>query len=64
MESEDQEMNNASIEGGESTEETSTIPLTEEEKAAEDAAKAAKVEAKRSAAVKSSRALAVLRILA
>ncbi|KAK3831623.1 MAG: hypothetical protein JOS17DRAFT_743790 [Linnemannia elongata] len=59
-ESEDQEMKDGSIE----SEETSTIPLTEEERAAEEASKAAKVEAKRAAAVKSSRALAVLRVLA
>ncbi|KAF9897913.1 hypothetical protein BX616_004775 [Lobosporangium transversale] len=42
----------------------STIPLSEEEKAAEEAAKEAKIEAKRSAQVKLSRALDVLRILA
>ncbi|KAF9902224.1 hypothetical protein EC991_005170 [Linnemannia zychae] len=61
-ESKDQEMKDASIEG-ESTEEISTIPLTEEERAAEEASKAAKIEAKRAAEVKSSRALAVLRVL-
>ncbi|KAG9062816.1 hypothetical protein KI688_005122 [Linnemannia hyalina] len=59
-ENEDQEMKDGSIE----SEETSTIPLTEEERAAEEASKAAKVEAKRAAVVKSSRALAVLRVLA
>ncbi|KAF9292182.1 hypothetical protein BGZ88_006472 [Linnemannia elongata] len=59
-ESEDQDMKDGSIE----SEETSTIPLTEEERAAEEASKAAKVEAKRAAEVKSSRALAVLRVLA
>ncbi|KAF9540414.1 hypothetical protein EC957_004308 [Mortierella hygrophila] len=59
-ESEDQEMKDGSIEA----EETSTIPLTEEERAAEEASKAAKVEAKRAGVVKSSRALAVLRVLA
>lgn len=46
----------------ESTE--STIPLSEEEKEAEEAAKQAKLEAKRAAEVKASRALDVLRVLA
>ncbi|KAF8948801.1 hypothetical protein BGZ47_002383 [Haplosporangium gracile] len=59
-ESEDQEMKDTSIE----TEETLTIPLTEEERAAEEASKAVKVESKRAAVVKSSRALAALRVLA
>ncbi|KAG0007471.1 hypothetical protein BGZ80_004620 [Entomortierella chlamydospora] len=55
--SQDQEMKDA-------TEEESTIPLSEEEKAAEEAAKQAKIEAKRAAEVKASRALDVLRVLA
>ncbi|KAI7816590.1 hypothetical protein BC939DRAFT_468537 [Gamsiella multidivaricata] len=57
---EDEEMKDASTE--DST--VSTIPLSEEEKAAEEAAEQAKVEAKRAAEVKASRALDVLRVLA
>ncbi|KAF9571711.1 hypothetical protein EC968_000229 [Mortierella alpina] len=57
--SEDEKMKDGSAESGEST-----IPLSEEEKAAEEAAKAAKVEAKRAAEVKAARALDVLRVLA
>ncbi|KAI8352605.1 hypothetical protein B0O80DRAFT_487915 [Mortierella sp. GBAus27b] len=45
-------------------EEESTIPLSEEEKAAEEASKQAKIEAKRVAKVKSSRALDLLKVLA
>ncbi|KAF9437055.1 hypothetical protein BGZ76_002125 [Entomortierella beljakovae] len=45
-------------------EEESTIPLSEEEKAAEEKAKQDKIEAKRVAEVKSSRALDILRVLA
>ncbi|KAF9103860.1 hypothetical protein BGX27_010333 [Mortierella sp. AM989] len=56
--SKDQEMK------GVSEEEVSTIPLSEEEKAAEEAEKLAKVEAKRAAEVKASRALDILRVLA
>ncbi|KAF9923567.1 hypothetical protein FBU30_006396 [Linnemannia zychae] len=58
------EKKDQSIESDELAEETSTIPLTEEEREAEEAAKAAKAEAKRAAKVKSSRALEVLRVLA
>ncbi|KAF9290956.1 hypothetical protein BGZ68_005543 [Mortierella alpina] len=57
--SEDEEMKDANAES-----EESTIPLSEEEKAAEEAAKAAKIEAKRAAEVKAARALDVLRVLA
>ncbi|KAF9584901.1 hypothetical protein BGW38_004744 [Lunasporangiospora selenospora] len=45
------------------SESESTIPLSEEEKAAEEAAKAEKEEAKRAAEVKSARALEVLQVL-
>ncbi|KAF9961494.1 hypothetical protein BGZ70_008268 [Mortierella alpina] len=57
--SEDEEMKDVNAES-----EESTIPLSEEEKAAEEEAKAAKVEAKRAAEVKAARALDVLRVLA
>ncbi|KAF9951601.1 hypothetical protein BGZ72_006915 [Mortierella alpina] len=57
--SEDEEMKDANADS-----EASTIPLSEEEKTAEEAAKAAKIEAKRAAEVKAARALDVLRVLA
>ena len=50
--------------GEDSSTEESTIPLSEEEKAAEAAATLAKIEAQRAAKVKSSRALDILRVLA
>ncbi|KAI1306541.1 hypothetical protein EDD11_004729 [Mortierella claussenii] len=60
---EDEEMKDTeTLEAEKATE--STIPLSEEEKAAEEAAKEAKIEAKRTAEIRSSRALDVLRVLA
>ncbi|KAF9358712.1 hypothetical protein BGX34_008805 [Mortierella sp. NVP85] len=63
-EAEGEEDGEAMETGEESSTEESTIPLSEEEKAAEAAATQAKIEAKRAAKVKSSRALDILRVLA